>query len=175
MISFNALPLGMILADQPGLTDQGIRFEPYLGVAQGQVIQVPEGIVARFDYSGAAEFYARGAQVTFTDFHRTLVVHVGLVPNPDLPGFQAHLLLTAYAAGGATVVGTATALVTSGTGYATELRVDAVGPDSILSFVLDSPDAAQSAPIAIRDITVDIPVIMNRDFILECPPGATII
>jgi hypothetical protein len=171
-IAFNTLPPGTVLNDQ--LLGQGIRFVPYLDIAQGQIVSVPGGNVARFDYSAGTEFYARGAHAIFKDFHQSLVLHVGLAPKPELPGYQAQLVLTAYDAGN-NPVGTATAHVTAGAGYSTEMRIS-TGSPNILSFVLDAPtDAAKSAPIAIMDIAVEDPTQRTPDYVLDAPPGVAIL
>ena len=174
VVSFDSLVPGTILTDQ--LQSNGVKFVPYTGRVTPTIIVTSAGNVADFNHcegSIGCEFFASGARGIFSDPHRFLKIHTGLVPGST--PFEAQISLTAYDANGQ-IVSSSSAMVTAGAGFSTEIV--ATSPvANIVSFVVQATDdPAQNANIALLNLEFDPPGPMRSpDFILEGPPAVTIV
>jgi hypothetical protein len=169
-IDFSNLAVGTKLGNQ----FTGVGFLKYQSRVGGVVVDTPSGHVASFNDCPGCEFFSAGANIAFSTLQRTVTLHVGLLPIQGIT-VQRDLRLTAFDAGGAPRA-TAIANVTAGAGFDTAFTVTLATPQ-IASVVLDAiNDPEQLALIAIHDIIYeDAPPGSIPDFVLDGPPGATLL
>jgi hypothetical protein len=166
---FTGLPIGTRLDDQLA----GIRFLKYGGVVGGIVVDTPSGHVASFNDAPGCEFCGSGARVAFSALQRSVSLHVGLLPVPDVT-VQQDVRLTGLDAAGMTVA-TAVASVTAGSGFDTTLDLATAEP-RIATVVLEAVnDPALLAAIAVRDITFEQTTGGQADFFLIGALGETLV
>ncbi len=173
VVSFGSLTPGTMLTDQ--LESQGVRFAPYARTVTATIIATSAGNVADFNHCEGGiqcEFWFSGARGIFTDQHRFIKVHVGLIPTQATP-FETQLSLAAYDANGEEVGSSATNVV-AGTGFSTEILITSATAN-IASFILkETDDPSHSADIGILELEFDPIIVRVPDFILESPQAATV-
>lgn len=150
-VDFHTLSPGDILADQ--LVGEGVRFIPYSNSIKGRVASTPEGNIAEFDYCLGCEFFPSVANIVFTNEHKTVTVHLGLVLGPQI-SVNREIHVDAFDAAG-TLVASQPLIITSGTGFNYAMTVTSATTNIASLVIHPINDPAANADIGIKDILFD--------------------